>query len=150
MVSFYTTEHFNFSQLSKLARDLKPSEEFNISQQTTELRLISSDVAKLQIDESKPGDSVHPQEGTGQLSGIQRFDLENDDEFEENPLGSERKGDTSDTAEQTNQIEDTARVDQANEVATSHDEPSVDEGEPERVVEEQVLEEQDEHEGELC
>lgn len=67
-----------------MARDLKPSEEFNISQQHTELRLLSSDIAKLHISETKPCDvnQHEPNElSPGESSAF--------DEDELNPLGSE-------------------------------------------------------------
>ena len=105
-----------------MARDLKPSEEFNISGQTTELRLVSSDIAKLHIDKTKPASGApsgppRSQYGTTSSPYDQNLELE-DEENEENPLGSESPS----SGERTNKIEGTSGV---GEGGTTNDEPSV-------------------------
>ena len=109
-----------------MARDLKPSEEFNISGQTTELRLVSSDIAKLHIDKTKPASGApsgppRSQYGTTSSPYDQNLELE-DEENEENPLGSESPS----SGERTNKIEGTSGV---GEGGTTNDEPSAGEGE---------------------
>ena len=109
-----------------MARDLKPSEEFNISGQTTELRLVSSDIAKLHIDKTKPASGApsgppRSQYGTTSSPYDQNLELE-DEENEENPLGSESPS----SGERTNKIEGTSGV---GEGGTTNDEPSAGGGE---------------------
>ena len=138
-------------QLSKLARDLKPSDEFNISQQHTELRLLSSDIAKLHIDETK----------TSEPPPRQRLEL---DEDEDNPLGSDENAGGSEVSE-TVQVSETSSEKPSeagtisDDVVTTNDErsPNLDavenNGESEskdNVTEEGPGDEDDDFEGGLC
>jgi hypothetical protein len=95
-----------------LARDLKPSDEFNISEQHTELRLLSSDIARLNVDETKAaGDKKHK---TSEPPPGQRLEF---DEDEENPLGS----DENTGGFETEHGSETLNV-KPNEFPTTHDE----------------------------
>ena len=86
-----------------MARDLKPSDEFNISQQHTELRLLSSDIDKLHIDETKPVGDNQPK-----TKEPQRIEL---DEDEENPLGSDENPGEVQVSE-TTQVSDMQNMEQ--------------------------------------
>ncbi|CAB4019645.1 Gamma-soluble NSF attachment [Paramuricea clavata] len=100
------------NELSKLARDLKPSDEFNISEQHTELRLLSSDIARLNVDETKAaGDKKHK---TSEPPPRQRLEF---DEDEENPLGSDENAGGLETAQGSETLNE-----KPNEVPTTHDE----------------------------
>ena len=138
-------------QLSKLARDLKPSDEFNISQQHTELRLLSSDIAKLHIDETKASEPPPRQ----------RLEL---DEDEDNPLGSDENAGGSEVSE-TVQVSETSSEKPSeagtisDDVVTTNDErsPNLDAVEnngesesKENVTEEGPGDEDDDFEGGLC
>ena len=138
-------------QLSKLARDLKPSDEFNISQQHTELRLLSNDIAKLHIDETK----------TTEPPPRQRLEL---DEDEDNPLGSDENAGGLEVSE-TVQVSETSSEKPSeagtinDDVVTTNDErsPNLDAVEnngesesKENVTEEGPGDEDDDFEGGLC
>ena len=88
-----------------MARDLKPSEEFNISQQHTELRLLSSDIAKLNLDETKPATDKQTEQKTIEPPSGERLEFDEDDD---NPLGSdENRGELE---VETAQIPETSNV----------------------------------------
>ena len=91
---------------------MKPSDEFNISEQHTELRLLSSDIARLNVDETKAaGDKKHK---TSEPPPGQRLEF---DEDEENPLGSDENAGGLETEHGSETLNE-----KPNEVPTTHDE----------------------------
>lgn len=97
---------------------MKPSDEFNISQQHTELRLLSNDITKLNIDETKLGGDIHR---TVEPPPSKMLEF---DEDEDNPLGSEEMARGVEGTE-TVQDPNAGPLDISNEVSTLSTEDSV-------------------------
>ena len=140
-------------QLSKLARDLKPSDEFNISHQHTELRLLSSDIVKLNLDETKPAGNKQDKHKTSGPPPGERLEF---DEDEDNPLGSnESPGGLDDETAQNPETstQKPSELDTASDEHSPNDDSVRNNQESERsenVEEEGAGDEEDEFEGGLC